>query len=350
MTPIRSIGSVDDRTLLEVARSAFLETCAADRRDGLTAHSLDTRGEVRFGDAALHELAEVSSTRRERLFVAGEARALLYVDVGVIHGRDDDIDASTAGFELSCGPMRIEKRHGEHLSTEGSAALRGRMERLLTQRAALRLSPTTPPSTPLDWNQRVLSCELYQRVPFDGGPVELAVASYGSRWFGVLLSSDFHYAPIGWIPRPTAPVMTDEAVSAHGERVLADLDALALALGLPPPVVLHRESFTADPESRSRGFRYDRVDVSVPRGHVDAAYGRSGDWHLRLARHTDPAGLRRWSFIAQDDRCSGMVRGSAAPSPDDATQLRVTLRSHGDRAVADALLAALGLPLSPQAL
>lgn len=254
MTPIRSIGSVDDRTLLEVARSAFLETCAADRRDGLTAHSLDTRGEVRFGDAALHELAEVSSTRRERLFVAGEARALLYVDVGVIHGRDDDVDASTAGFELSCGPMRIEKRHGEHLSTEGSAALRGRLERLLTQRAALRLSPTTPPSTPLDWNQRVLSCELYQRVPFDGGPAELAVASYGSRWFGVLLSSDFHYAPIGWIPRPTAPVMTDEAVSAHGERVLADLDALALALGLPPPVVLHRESFTADPESRSRGF------------------------------------------------------------------------------------------------
>lgn len=45
-----------------------------------------------------------------------------------------------------------------------------------------------------------------------------------------------------------------------------------------------------------------------------------------------------------------MVRGSAAPSPNDATRLRVTLRSHGDRAVADALLAALGLPLSPQAL
>ena len=32
------------------------------------------------------------------------------------------------------------------------------VERLLTQRTALRLSPTTPPSTPLDWNQRVLSC------------------------------------------------------------------------------------------------------------------------------------------------------------------------------------------------
>lgn len=341
MTPLETLGFIDEATLLKHARTAFLEACASARRGSLTAHTLDTRGEVHFGDAALHELARVSPDRLERVFVSGDAKAVLFVDVAVIHGRDDDIDASTAGFELTCGPLSVVKRYSQPLCVDGSPAMRSRVATLLKQHVLPMLTPTTPPATPLDWVRRTLSCELELRHPFDGGAVKLVVAEYSPRYFGGLVMNDLHYAPLGWMPRVDAPVSSAEFECAAAEAALSDLSSFASSLGLASPTVLHREWYVTDPSTRARGFYFDRVDIAVPRGEVEAAYGRAGSWHLRLARHTAPDGLRRWSFIAQDEACTALVRGSAESSIGGSAGHRVTLRSHGDPRCAESLRIAL---------
>lgn len=341
MTPLETLGFIDEATLLKHARTAFLEACAAERGASLTAHTLDTRGEVHFGDAALHELVEVSPVRLERVFVAGDAKAILFVDVAVIHGRDEDIDASTAGFEFTCGPLSVVKREGRPLCVDGSPAMRARLAMLLKQFVLPMLTPTTPPATPLDWVRRTLSCEFERRHAFDGGAARLVVAEYSPRTFGGLVTDDRHYAPLGWMPRVDAPVRREARVCRTAPAALADLASFASALGLASPVVHHREWYVTDPSTRARGFYFDDVDMTVPRGEVDAAYGRAGAWHLRIARHTAPDGLRRWSFIAQDEAGSALLRGRADPVAGDANGLRVTLRSHDDHGLADALLAAL---------
>ncbi len=341
MTPLETLGFIDEATLLKHARTAFLEACASERRASITAHTLDTRGEVHFGDAALHELAQVAPDRLERVFVSGDARAVLFVDVAVIHGRDDDIDVSTAGFELTCGQLRVVKRHGAALCVDGSPAMRSRVAMLLKQHVLPMLTPTTPPATPLDWVRRTLSCEFERRHAFDGGAVKLVVAEYSPRCFGGLVTDDLHYAPLGWMPRVDAPVRREELVCPTAPAALADLASFASAIGLASPVVLHRERYVTDPSTRARGFYFDGVDVAVPRGEVGAAYGRAGSWHLRIARHTAPEGPRRWSFIAQDEDCTALLRGRAEPVANDANALRVTLRSHADHGLADALLATL---------
>ncbi|MFO0652501.1 MAG: hypothetical protein U0326_40160 [Polyangiales bacterium] len=346
MTPLETFGFLDEATLLKHARTAFLEACATERRSSLTAHTLDTRGEVHFGDAVLHALAQVSPDRLERVFVSGDAKAVLWVNVGVIHGRDDDVDASTAGFELTCGPLHVVKRDGQPLCVDGSPAMRSRMAMLLKQHVLPMLTPTTPPATPLDWVHRTRSCEFERRHPFDGGAVKLVVAEYSPRTFGGLVTDDLHYAPLGWMPRVDAPVRSEARVCHTATAPLADLASFAAALGLASPAVLHREWYVTDPSTRARGFYFDGVDLTVPRGEVDAAYGRAGSWRLRIARRTAPDGLRRWSFIAQDEGCAGLVRGRAELISGDANGLRVTVRSHADHGLADALLAALDAKVS----
>jgi len=277
----------------------------------------------------------------ERVFEAGGARARLTVMPGVVHGRDDDIDVTTWSFELARGRLRIVGSP-EGLSIEGSAAVRDRMEQLITQRCRAMLASTLLPATPAEWLEQARSASFTRPTPLVIGKTRVFAASYSTRWFGTLLSPDrLRHAPLGWMPDPSKPVMLDEVTSARGEELLGEVSSLASALGLEGHEVRHRESFTTEPGSPARGFWLDELGWLTP-GNVEAAYARAGSWHLRLARLTAPDKARRWSFIAQDERCTAMLRGRASQVLGDTTQLQVTVHTHGDRTAADALLSALG--------
>jgi hypothetical protein len=295
---------------------------------------------VHLGDATLHPLPEVSRDRLERVFEGGAARVVLFVDVAVMHGRDTEVDVSSGGFECTRGPVRIAMERGQPFCVDGPPWLRARVARLIYLHMRPMLTPTTPPATPLAWVRRTFeSCLSEVATDFDGGPLKLVVGKFMTHFGGLVSGHD--YAPLGWMPPVDAPVRREERAGHGAPSALGDLAAFAAALGLPLPTVLHREWYVADPSTRARGFYFDSVDVAVPPGEVEAAYGRSGSWHLRLAKHTSPDGRLRWSFIAQDERGASLVRGRAESLADGAKGVRVTVHSHADHAPADALLASL---------
>lgn len=340
MPSLELFFQVDDIFLFQAARAAFVDACEG----ALGAHTLDTRGEVRFDDAALNApQVEVARNRLERTFVGGSARAVLYTDVAVMHGRDDDIDVSTGGFELSCGALRVVKRAGAPLVVEGSDELFARIRKRVLERKQRSVVLTLPPATPLAWAHRACGLALEPEGRF-GARARLCLVDHSTHSFGALVTLDLHVSPLGPMPRGGGVLQRDGRLLAAAPRppgVLSDLASFAAALGLAAPTTLAREAYVIERGSRARLFHFDDLDELPPPGEVEGSYGRVGPWHLRVALHRDPLGALRTSFVAQDDGGQALLRGRTDPVPGDARALRLTLRTHGDRTWSDALLAAL---------